>query len=188
MVVSGSVSAVTATQITNAEERGFAVVALDPAALILGDGAAALEAAISAAQREVAAGRSVILCTARGPEDPAVARFGQAVMAGGMDMSAANRRLGAALGEMLARIIKTTGLRRAVISGGDTSGHAARRLGIYALSALAPTIPGAALSVAHSDDPQIDGLQLALKGGQMGTPDYFDWIRRGGGAAMNECH
>jgi hypothetical protein len=26
-----------------------------------------------------------------------------------------------------------------------------------------------------------DGLELALKGGQMGSADYFGWIRAGGG-------
>ncbi|WP_039966012.1 nucleotide-binding domain containing protein [Roseobacter sp. MED193] len=71
-------------------------------------------------------------------------------------------------------------MRRAVVSGGDTSGHATRQLGIYALTALAPTIPGAALFQAHAEGP-MDGLQLALKGGQMGSHDYFGWIRSGGG-------
>jgi uncharacterized protein YgbK (DUF1537 family) len=67
-----------------------------------------------------------------------------------------------------------------VISGGDTSGYATQQLGIFALSALAPTIPGASLFKAHADGP-MDGLELALKGGQMGSPDYFGWIRDGGG-------
>ena len=79
-------------------------------------------------------------------------------------------------------MIRAAGVRRAVIAGGDTSGRAAHELGVYALSALAPTTPGAALNTAHSDDPEIDGLQLALKGGQMGSEDYFGWIRAGGGA------
>ena len=57
------------------------------------------------------------------------------------------------------------------------------QLGIHALEALAPTIPGAALCRAHADDPTYTGLQVALKGGQMGSPDYFGWIRDGGGDA-----
>ena len=70
-----------------------------------------------------------------------------------------------------------------MISGGDTSGHATRELGIFALTALAPTIPGASLLAAHTDAADLSGLQLALKGGQMGTDDYFGWIKRGGGTA-----
>ncbi len=77
-------------------------------------------------------------------------------------------------------ILNQSGIRRAVISGGDTSGYATQRLGIFGLSALAPTIPGASLFLAHADGP-MDGLELALKGGQMGSPDYFGWIRDGGG-------
>ena len=82
---------------------------------------------------------------------------------------------------MLDAVIRRARLRRAVISGGDTSGHASRQLGIHALTALAPTIPGAAIFRAHGDGPH-DGLELALKGGQMGSPDYFGWVRDGGGS------
>jgi uncharacterized protein YgbK (DUF1537 family) len=37
---------------------------------------------------------------------------------------------------------------------------------------------------AHSNNPALSGLQLALKGGQMGSRDYFGWIKRGGGTAQ----
>jgi uncharacterized protein YgbK (DUF1537 family) len=89
--------------------------------------------------------------------------------------------VGAALGDILDTLVRRARLRRVVISGGDTSGHALRRLGARALTALAPTVPGAALDVLHADDPAVDGLQIALKGGQMGTAGYFAWIREGGG-------
>ena len=82
-------------------------------------------------------------------------------------------------------MLRGSGIRRAVISGGDTSGHAMRQLGLTALTALAPTIPGAALCRAHGDGPH-DGLEIALKGGQMGSTDYFGWIRDGGGPRHQE--
>jgi uncharacterized protein YgbK (DUF1537 family) len=53
-------------------------------------------------------------------------------------------------------------------------------MGVYALTAMAATVPGAALNKAHSDDAAHRDLELALKGGQMGTPDYFGRIRAGG--------
>jgi uncharacterized protein YgbK (DUF1537 family) len=53
-------------------------------------------------------------------------------------------------------------------------------LGLQALVALAPTVPGAALCRAYGTGPH-DGLEIALKGGQMGSEDYFGWIRAGGG-------
>ncbi len=116
--------------------------------------------------------------TAEGPDDPAVAALKQAVT--GQDKSLANQKIGEALGLILQQTLAHSGVRRAVVSGGDTSGHATRQLGIYALTALAPTIPDAALFQAHAEGP-MDGLQLALKGGQMGSHDYFGWIRSGGG-------
>jgi uncharacterized protein YgbK (DUF1537 family) len=88
--------------------------------------------------------------------------------------------IGTALGRILDGILRATGLRRAVISGGDTSGHGMRALGLEALQAIAPTIPGAALNVAYGAGPH-DGLEIALKGGQMGSEDFFGWIREGGG-------
>ena len=47
------------------------------------------------------------------------------------------------------------------------------------------TIPGAALCRAYGDGPH-DGLEIALKGGQMGSTDYFGWIRDGGGPRHQE--
>lgn len=168
-VVSGSVSPVTAAQIAWAEANGFAAIGLDPVDL---PEDRAVEAALSA----LSAGLDPLIHSARGPDDPAVARFNARF---GAD-PAANERIGAALGRVLDRVLRRTDLRRAVISGGDTSGHAARVLGVQALRALAPTIPGASICAAEGGPH--DGLQLALKGGQMGSPDYFGWVRDGGGA------
>lgn len=182
VAVSGSVSATTAAQIAQAEAGGWQVIALDAAALACGDPgaeAAARDAALAA----LGQGRDPLICTARGPDDPAVARLLGVTAQAGVPAEVANERLGAALGRLLGHVLRQTGLRRAVISGGDTSGHATRQLGLYAFTALAPTIPGAALMRAWSDEPGLDGLQLALKGGQMGSADFFDWIKRGGGTA-----
>jgi uncharacterized protein YgbK (DUF1537 family) len=40
--------------------------------------------------------------------------------------------------------------------------------------------PGSPLCVAHSWRPAIDGLEIAMKGGQIGLDDYFCVIRDGG--------
>ncbi|MGR3793144.1 four-carbon acid sugar kinase family protein [Vannielia sp. SX4] len=180
LAVSGSVSPVTAAQIAWAEAHGFEGIELDAVTAVRGEETGAYEAALKALE----AGRDPLIYTAKGPDDPAVARLRAAVPAGGMEE--ANARIGAALGKVLARLLRQTGLKRAVISGGDTSGHASRELGLFAFTALAPTIPGAALLRAHSEDENLAGLELALKGGQMGSDDYFGWIKRGGGAAGGE--
>ena len=177
-VVSGSVSPTTADQIAWACDNGFAGVAFDVLAAC-GDGLQAAEdAAVSAGLAALDAGQVPLIYTARGPDDPAVAAL-RAVA--GADLPAVNDRIGAALGRVLRALIERGGLGRAVVSGGDTSGHVCNALGIDALTAVAPTIAGAAICRAHATGP-MDGLHLALKGGQMGSRDYFGWVRDGGGA------
>jgi uncharacterized protein YgbK (DUF1537 family) len=178
--ISGSVSPITAAQIAEAEAAGFVLFPLD-AAVLAESGAPAAKVATAQALDALAQGRDVLLFTARGPDDPSVRRFRDWLARTGADPHKANGSVGAALGDILDTLVRRARLRRVVISGGDTSGHALRRLGARALTALAPTVPGAALDVLHADDPAVDGLQIALKGGQMGTAGYFAWIREGGG-------
>jgi uncharacterized protein YgbK (DUF1537 family) len=40
-----------------------------------------------------------------------------------------------------------------------------------------PETPGSPLCTAHCDEGGFDGLQIALKGGQVGGDDYFSRIR-----------
>lgn len=182
LAVSGSVSPTTAAQIDWAEDNGFAVIALDAAAVARGDPQAETQA-YESALAALKAGQDPLICSARGPDDPRVAEMRAAVTGAGIAPHVANGRIGTALGRLLNRLLLETGIRRAVISGGDTSGHACRELGLFAFTALAPTVPGGALFEAHSEDADLHGLQLALKGGQMGSVDYFGWIKRGGGVA-----
>ena len=176
-VVSGSVSPITGAQIDWACANGFAGIALDVAPYCNGEETApeAEEAAISSALTALDKGQTPLIHSARGPDDPAVALVREGAAPGTMD------RIGQALGRILAALVSRGELDRAVVSGGDTSGHVCTALGIEALTAVAPTIPGAAICRAHRTDGQ-DGLTIALKGGQMGSRDYFGWVRDGGGA------
>ncbi|RYE87909.1 MAG: four-carbon acid sugar kinase family protein [Hyphomicrobiales bacterium] len=178
VAVSGSVSPTTAEQIAWSSSNGFGLVAL-AASRLIADPDAETARTVEAAKAELSAGRSVLVHSARGPDDPAVAEFRTAVSSSSLDFAAANALIGTCLGRVLDRLLAETFISRAVISGGDTSGHASQQLGVHALTALAPTVPGAALCTAHRTDGT--PLQLALKGGQMGTSDYFGWIRDGGG-------
>lgn len=183
--VSGSVSPVTARQLAWAGANGFALLAFDAAAVCGDAGGLAREEArlVSAAIAAAGRGLSPLVHSAAGRDDPAVHRFRAALANSALATDVANQRIGEALGRILDAVLRASGIRRAVISGGDTSGHGMRQLGLQALMALAPTIPGAALCTAHGTGPH-DGLQIALKGGQMGSDDYFGWIRAGGGPRM----
>ncbi len=179
VAVAGSASATTGAQIEWAEANGFTATRVDPRGA-LEMGAAYENWVQSAVNAALAAAGSPIVFSARGPDDASIAAFKGAGEAAGMAPEQANERLGAGLGDILARLIERTGCRRAAIAGGDTSSHAAQRLGIFALTAQAATVPGAALCQAHRDHAETAPLEVALKGGQMGTLEYFGQIRNGG--------
>jgi uncharacterized protein YgbK (DUF1537 family) len=179
--VSGSCSPVTAEQLTWAEANGFRTLPLDASAAVEPRAwEAEVARATASALGVLAEGASPILYTARGPDDPSAHALRPAAEAAGIDMETVNDRIGNGLGRILKATLREAGLHRGVIAGGDTSSHAALAMGVYALTAVAATVPGAALNKAHSDDPAHRDLELALKGGQMGQPDYFGRIRAGG--------
>ncbi|WP_285294100.1 four-carbon acid sugar kinase family protein [Aureimonas altamirensis] len=172
-VVSGSCSPTTARQIAYAESQGFTAIALDPRALVAGD-EAAVDAVAASAHATLAGGGSVIVHTAMGPESDLGDEIAEA--------PGARHAIGRGLGRLQAELVRRAGLTRAVIAGGDTSSHALRQLAVYALTPRLPMAdtPGSPLSTAYSTDPAFDGLEVALKGGQVGNDDYFVRIRDGG--------
>lgn len=79
---------------------------------------------------------------------------------------------------LVARVVQAqtdhgTPLRRIGIAGGDTSSHVVQALQLWGLSYQTTLCPGVTLSRAHSQDRTRDGLELMLKGGQMGETDLF---------------
>jgi len=172
-VVSGSVSPTTERQIHHATQNGFAGINLDPLELLGENGNAALEQAIAAGLSSLKSGESVILNTALGPS---------ADRGGDIDRIPGSRhRLGRLLGTILRRLVEEQQLTRAVIAGGDTSSHALRELHVQALTTLLPLpqTPGSPLCTAHGTYTATNGLQIALKGGQVGSDVYFAQIRDG---------
>jgi len=169
-VVSGSVSPTTERQIRHALDNGFDGAALDPIALS-GDGQASeIARGTEAALNILASGRSVVLYTALGP---------CADRGGELTSSGSRHRIGQALGRIQRELVAKAGLSRVVVAGGDTSSHALGEMGISALTLKMPLpqTPGSPLCIAHGN--QADGLEIALKGGQVGGDDYFSMIREG---------
>jgi len=126
----------------------------------------------------LSAGKSVVVFTAAGPDDPSI-RATRETLAAGSGGSSGNtaKTLGTALGRIARDLLARTGLRRVVVAGGDTSSYATQELGLYGLEMLAELTPGAPLCRGYSEDPKFDGLEIALKGGQMGKADYFGMAR-----------
>ncbi len=165
LVVSGSCSPVTARQYARSLHDGFAGTRADVAALLAGS-LAEQERLTEAALAALTTGGRAVIHTAEGPLAD--------------DAAAAGDRLGIALGRIAHDVVRRTGLRRVLFAGGDTSSHGVAQLGIDALTWAAPIERGAPLVRAHAADPAIDGIELVLKGGQMGADDFFETVRRGG--------
>jgi uncharacterized protein YgbK (DUF1537 family) len=178
--VSGSCSPVTARQIAWAREHGFKTIRLDAVAAV--DERRwhyALDAAIEEARIVIKAGMSPLVFTASGPDDPSVGGLRDAIESAGADAEDVNARIGHGLGAILKALVTTEGVRRVAIAGGDTSGHALGGLEVGALEARVELAPACAISRASSGDPRLDGLEVALKGGQMGPLDFFGLVERG---------
>ena len=157
LVLSGSCSAATERQLRYALANGYHGIPLDPTDL---DTHEDREAILEATLTSLAAGHDTILYTALGtPTEPAH-----------------GDQLGIALGQLLKQILTHTKIQRVLLCGGDTSSHAVQQLGLIALTWLANLQPGAPLCRAHADGP-LDGLELVLKGGQVGTEDFFNIVK-----------
>jgi uncharacterized protein YgbK (DUF1537 family) len=161
--VSGSCSPVTANQIVRGVADGYRPVRADVAALLRGEGDEE-DRLTRAAIAALGAGGSCVIHSAEGPLG---------------DAPAAGDRLGAALGRIAGKAIRAAGVRRVLFAGGDTSSHGVAELGIDALTWAASIERGAPLVRAHAADPTIHGLELVLKGGQMGGEGFFETVRRG---------
>lgn len=148
----GSLSPVTRAQVDAA--KGYAMLSVDAGRLLADESYAATLR--STALSQLAQG-DVMLVTERPEGAPAAAG-----------------EVAEATGRLLASIIAEARLGRLVVAGGDTSTMAIRSLPLWGLSYRGPCVPGAPLCRAHSDDPRLDGLDIVLKGGQMGPPGFFN--------------
>ncbi len=155
-LMAGSLSPVTRRQVEAAES--YTRIQADAAALCAdADYAEALSGEVTASLR---AGRHTLVWTA--PADLGNADTAQA------------GRVAAATADFVAAVLRSVRLRRVGIAGGDTSSLAVRALGCWGLSYRCTLAPGVTVSRTHADDPAVDGLELMLKGGQMGGDDLFE--------------
>jgi uncharacterized protein YgbK (DUF1537 family) len=159
-VFAGSLSPVTARQVHAA--TSYRLVALDAGALLESpDYPAKVQAEIGQA---LSRGQHLLAYTA--PADRAAAdttrsaRLARASALFVRDVVRGQAARGAAI-------------KRMGIAGGDTSSLAVEALGAWGLSYRATLDAGVNVSIVHSDDPTLDGMELMLKGGQMGSEDVF---------------
>ncbi|AYD65189.1 four-carbon acid sugar kinase family protein [Achromobacter sp. B7] len=160
LVMAGSLSPVTARQIsasTRYKHQPLQVQALlaSPAYV-----AEQIQSAVAA----LAQGHNVLVHTDR-PEQAVTSDEAASTARATAQLAAAIITASAQAGTRLARV---------GIAGGDTSSQATLALGLWGLQFRCVLAPGVTVSVARSDNPVVDGVELMLKGGQMGGDDLFD--------------
>lgn len=156
LVLCGSLSPMSAQQV--AASASYERIELDAPALSAGDTAYLSNTATRVAEL-LNRGRHVLAVTGR-------PRAGDAPVSGAT--------LAKACGRLLAQILAQATPRRIGLAGGDTSSYATQALDIWGLSYVQPLAPGVAICRTHAQDPRLDGIELMLKGGQMGSPDLFE--------------
>ncbi|AUA58352.1 hypothetical protein CVS48_21435 [Achromobacter spanius] len=167
LVMAGSLSPVTARQIV-ASTR-YTHQPLQVQALL--ESPAYVAEQVRLAALALAQGHNVLVHTDR-PE--------QAVTS---DQAASTARATAQLAAAIITASAEAGTRlaRVGIAGGDTSSQTTLALGLWGLQFRCVLAPGVTVSVARSDNPVVDGVELMLKGGQMGGDDLFNRLVAGAG-------
>jgi 3-oxoisoapionate kinase len=93
--------------------------------------------------------------------------------------STALPNLAQACATLLQQVLNAVPLQRIGIAGGDTSSFAVRALGAWGLSYFAPLPAGVTECRLHADRAELDGMEIMLKGGQMGDTDLFEQLVEG---------
>ncbi|WP_246067096.1 four-carbon acid sugar kinase family protein [Paenibacillus koleovorans] len=181
LALSGSCSPVTRQQLEYAMDHGFTGLQADAVKLMDPD-TARLERArlFEEASALLSAGGSVVVYTALGPHDDSIAAVKDYLKREGLAESESSRKIGIQLGLLCRELVEELSIRRVLVAGGDTSGYVTKELGVFALETIIPIAPGGPLCKGYSDHPHFDGIELALKGGQVGRFDYFIRVLQGG--------
>lgn len=174
LVLSGSCATVTGEQIRWARKNGFVDVAIHPRDLLDSDKqVSAKQISVDRALDALANGKSVILHTAIGPHDARIKAMEDMTAKLSLTNTEANETLGDELGDMARDIVGNSQVKRLVIAGGDTAGRIQKFLQIEALQVSKPIGIAAPLCYVYSKQPELNGLEMAFKGGQIGSRDYL---------------
>lgn len=169
LAVSGSCSRLSREQLRYALDRGWHGIAMSLE--YSGPWSDHLAHVRDEATAELAAGRNVVVYTC-GPE--------QQISSRGVDVE----HVAASFSHVITAARERELIDRALIIGGDTSGQVVTALGARAMAGRAVVGDHKTLlfELGAPGSPN-DGLQVVLKGGQIGDVDFFEVTRLGTGAA-----
>jgi uncharacterized protein YgbK (DUF1537 family) len=183
LVLSGSVSPITASQIEWAIKNGFEEIEVSAQLMENED----LEFFVSEYHKRIISGlqrgKSMIVHTAKGPKDSRISQIKSILDKKGWNEQMMRIQIakifGRVLGQSARRALVQFPVKRLVIAGGDTSSFVARELGIEAVEMIAPLFSGAPLCRAFAPGSPVDAIEVNLKGGQVGDESYFGTLQKG---------
>ena len=157
LAVSGSCSPVTAMQIEYAKRHGFEEVIID-----ISGHDERLEKIVQEVTALLQQQKDVVVHTGKKEKE-----------------NLSSDLVGKFLGTIAKKSIERASIKRIIVAGGDTSSYAGRAMEIEALEMIAPFVSGAPLCKVHSKNKSMDGIEINLKGGQVGAEDYFVLLKQG---------
>jgi uncharacterized protein YgbK (DUF1537 family) len=167
LVVAGSLTPITAEQVSRLAAKGATVLELDASAVLEGEGSREVERLTGSAAGEMLAGRDVVITIRR--EAERVAETAAIAARRGLSEAESGQSLSRALGAAAAQALKDAGQNRLLAAGGDTSAAVCRYLGLRSLRIGHAIEPGIPLCTGFSNPP----VRLVLKGGSMGSPGFL---------------
>ena len=156
LVVAGSLTPQTLTQVNHAADAGVATHTLDTLDVFSATAAERAVASLaSLAATELERGESVLI---KADNRSDAVRATQAAGAErGHDHAGTGRLVSQTLAQIVASCREPSGLSRLVVAGGDTSAAVCRRLGITRLRVLGEVAPGVPACLALAGQPHSDG-------------------------------
>lgn len=174
LVVSGSCAQTTADQIQHVEKLGFCCIRLQVSELFSPDHAQKEKERVrDAALEALREGKNTVIYSALGPDDPLV----KSTLS---QQHTQPQLIALCQAWITAEIVEMFSLKRLVTAGGDTSGYILKELRIHALEFTHVLAPGAPLCTAHAANERVDGMEIAIKGGQNGDVRYLELAQKGG--------
>ncbi len=168
LCLSGSLMPQTAAQIQVMQAHGAAVLTLDAATALHPEGVQAeglrLAPEILAQLR---AGRDVVFHSGNLPDQ--VAAVNTAGDRLGLPRSETSRQVSTALAQIGAQVVRSAGLSRLIVAGGETSAAVCAELGVNGLRVWQEIEPGLPSCISLSNPP----LLLVLKSGSFGSPEFL---------------
>jgi uncharacterized protein YgbK (DUF1537 family) len=99
----------------------------------------------------------------------------------GVDPAEALGAIAAAAADVVRAAVTSGATSRVIVSGGDTSSRVVRLLGVRSLAIAANPWGNVVILTADAPGSAVDGVELLLKGGQVGDDDLLVRVRELGG-------